>query len=132
MTGAAIPLPAIRVSEDFAGLRRAALELFEEMLPKPEMGLRDLSSGRTLAPGYYRRVGEYLLWLDRLVEIGLDAQSLALDDLTGLDALAAARSEFQRRHPPCGRCGQPLDSPSAFSCRCGWRKDPAAMNLGGN
>jgi len=133
----------IRVSEDFAGLRRAALELLEEERTRPERerlkrvaegaanaeALRAAASacgGRTLAPGYYRRVVEYLVWLERVVPLcGIGSRDLLPSDLTGLDALAAARADFEKQHPPCPQCGGPLENPAALSCRCGWRKKTA-------
>lgn len=110
----------IYVATDFEGLRRAAVEYLEECVTADERERRwqkshtaanrdelqqQLAPRRTLAEGYYARVG-YLLDLQEMIEIGLQFRTADLKhkELAGLMAMRDARAEFEQRWPACG-CG---------------------------
>ena len=123
---------AIDVTRDQEGLRQAVLELLERGFVEARTSgsldaADDASSERifgslpplTLSPGYYKRA-EYLLWLDEQKKIGVLEMHFILAEAEGLAAVAQARSQFERSHPPCGVCGALQDSPFATSCsKCG-------------
>ena len=71
----------------------------------------------TLSPGYYKRA-EYLLWLEKCKSTGLTQQMVGftMAEADGLMAVAEARSQFERNHPPCGVCGALQETPFATSC----------------
>jgi hypothetical protein len=71
----------------------------------------------TLSPGYYKRA-EYLLWLDKCKSTGCSIRWAATrwPRRTGLLAVAEARGQFERKHPPCGVCGALQETPFATSC----------------
>jgi hypothetical protein len=86
-----------------------------------EQGARMFGSlpALTLSPGFYRRA-DYLLWLERAKKAGLVEEEFSLAEAEGLMAVAEARAQFERNHPPCGACGALQDSPFAGSChKCG-------------
>ncbi len=73
----------------------------------------------TLSPGYYKRA-EYLLWLEKCKNTGLADGDFTLAESEGLMAVAEARAQFERNHPPCGVCSALQDSPFSTSChKCG-------------
>src|SRR5260370_32177302 len=115
-------------AKDFSGLKQAALELMEEARSAPERErieklaqmsadpgeiLRACGGKRSLAEGYYARVG-YLMELQSFLSMGVQL-SFALDvpELRGMQSIAGARAEFDRAHPPCkgsgGRVRHDLD-----------------------
>jgi hypothetical protein len=120
----------IPVSRDIAGIRIAAAELFEESLAGEQLArklpaiggaanrerlMRTYEVKRTLAAGYYVRA-EYLMTLLHLRNEGLLKIQLMSCDLVGMEAVAAARAEFGRSHPPCPHCGAAQQNPGVFSC----------------
>jgi len=122
----------IRVSADLAGLRVAALELFEgamleeqsaPALRRAPLGedrdrvLERTAPARSLSPGYYERVA-YLLSLEQELGLGLMTRpsELLASELDGLFAVKSARSEFEREHPACPGCGA-LNQKFAATCR---------------
>ncbi len=123
---------AIDSTRDAEGLRMALVELLELSFvhsrscrsidsATEECGERIFGSlpPLTLSPGYYKRA-EFLLWLEAQKKLGTVSAPWALSEAQGLEAAAAARSEFERLHPPCGVCSALQDSPFATSCRaCG-------------
>jgi hypothetical protein len=122
----------IDVTRDAQGLSTAIGELLERSFAQSRVsrsleGCSDESADRifqslpplTLSPGYHKR-GEFLLWLDRRKEIGLVSAPWSLAESEGLAAVAEARAQFERAHPPCGICGALQESPFATSCcACG-------------
>jgi hypothetical protein len=120
------------VTRDAEGLRQAINELLEQgfahgrvarSLDDSDDDGRERISGSlpplTLSPGYYRRA-EYLLWLEKCKKTGLASGDFSLSESDGLMAVAEARAEFERGHPPCGVCSALQDSPFATSChKCG-------------
>jgi hypothetical protein len=123
---------SIDVTRDAEGLRQAITELLEQGFAQGRVA-RSLDDsdddGRerifgslpplTLSPGYYKRA-EYLLWLEKCKKSGLASGDFSLAEADGLMAVAEARAEFERNHPPCGVCGALQDSPFAPSChKCG-------------
>ncbi|MGO8759364.1 MAG: hypothetical protein ACLQG3_14690 [Terracidiphilus sp.] len=121
---------AIDVTRDMEGLRQALSEMLERGYAQSRVS-RSLDSadenggerifgslpGITLSPGYYKRA-EYLLWLEKCKSTGLLDQmgGLTMPEADGLMAVAEARAEFERNHPPCGVCGARQESPFATSC----------------
>ena len=119
-------------ARDSAGLKQAIAELLEEgfaysrIAPlldsaddaNRERMLRSLPP-RNLTEGYYK-LGEYLLWLEQHVRIGVPLNQAAAYEANGLCLLSAARHEFEHKHPPCGACGAMQDSQYATACyKCG-------------
>jgi hypothetical protein len=120
------------VAHDTEGIRQAALTLFAEplaaaQLAKAKAAMRgklshaqllrleeEYAVPRPLGEGYYERAG-YLLWLDRLFEV-VPSLPLNSEQFAGLEAVRAARAEFEAAHPPCAKCGMRLDSRLAQSC----------------
>ncbi len=123
---------AIDATHDAEGLRQAIGEILERGFAQARTfrGRDDLGEEQesrmygtlpplTLSPGFYRR-SDYLLWLERAKKSGLVQEEFSLAEAEGLMAVAEARSEFERNHPPCGVCGALQDSPFAGSChKCG-------------
>jgi hypothetical protein len=123
---------AFELARDEAGLKQALMELFEESLASARMASsletsdewnreRMLSSlpQRKLSPGFYR-FGGYLLWLERGIQVGAPIDGMTSFEATGLRALSEARNEFERKHPPCGRCGELQDGRFVLMCwNCG-------------
>ena len=119
---------AIDVTRDAVGLRQAIGEMLELGYAQSRV-MRSLDDagdeGRerifgsmpplTLSPGYYRRA-EYLLWLEKCKSAGLAEGAFTLAEADGLIAVAEARAEFERNHPPCGVCGARQETPFATSC----------------
>lgn len=138
-TGAHSVLRSYDVATDTAGLRVAALELFEESLAaqiaeKIAGRVRGAANearaiagagGRTrsLAGGYYGWV-EYLFSLEgmRAAGIHFTAAEMQARELEGLQVVAAAREEFRAAHPGCPACGAPLQNVGVMGCwKCGKR-----------
>jgi hypothetical protein len=128
----------IQVARDFEGLRQAAVTMLEEarlaqqrdrlaeladQVSEPSALLGPGPAARTLAAGYYDRV-VYLLDVEATLARGISipSSSLAATECLGLKALAAARVEFEREHPPCPQCGEPLETRFSSFHSCGWRK----------
>jgi hypothetical protein len=120
----------VDTARDGEGLRQAIGELLERgfaesrvtrSLDDAEDGCAELMFGSlpplTLSPGYYKRA-EYLLWLDEQKKVGVLNSNWTLSEADGLAAVARARNEYERNHPPCGVCGKLQESPFATSC-CG-------------
>ena len=122
----------IDVTRDQARLKKAALELLEQGFASSRsfrsLELMDESTKEriaaslpplTLSPGYYKRA-QFLFWLENYKKTGLATGEYALAEADGLMAVAEARAEFERNHPPCGVCSALQESPFATSCcRCG-------------
>jgi hypothetical protein len=123
---------AIDVTRDGEGLRIALSEMLERGFAQSRithsLDDADESGGErmfgslpplTLSPGYYRRA-EYLLWLEKCKNAGLMTSGFTLAEADGLLAVAEARGQFERNHPPCGICGALQETPFATSCcKCG-------------
>ena len=115
---------AVSVASDFSGLKQAALELMEEARSaparkrleelargsaNPEEILQKIGSNRSLAEGYYARVG-YLMELESFLGMGIQLRfDLDMTELRGMLSFAAARAEFDRAHPRCRGCGARLE-----------------------
>jgi hypothetical protein len=125
----------INIAHDTEGLRKAALEYFEEALDAPmqqqtlaaakgarnrERVLEAARSRRTLSPGYYSRV-EFLLWLQQMRDMGASISDLGINaaEIEGLRVLALARSEFADKHPECPKCGTPNRLTDIRCHKCG-------------
>jgi hypothetical protein len=121
---------SIDVTRDADGLRQALGEMLERGFAQSRVSRSlddsDESGGErifgslpplTLSPGYYKRA-EYLLWLEKCKNGGLleEMGGLTMAEADGLLAVADARAEFERNHPPCGVCGALQESPFATSC----------------
>jgi len=118
---------AIDVTRDGEGLRQALSEMLERGFAQSRVArsLDDADDGGermfgslpplTLSPGYYKR-GEYLLWLEKCKSAGLAMGAFTMAEADGLLAVAEARSQFERNHPPCGICGALQETPFATSC----------------
>jgi hypothetical protein len=125
-------MPVIDTAREREGIEKAVLDLLEESFTfacvrrsldfvDDETAARMLDMPeRMLSPSYYK-LGEFLLWLADLLEIGAASNDrLTADELEGLRALAAAKREFESRHPKCGACGTRQESKFSPSCReCG-------------
>lgn len=123
---------SIDVTRDGEGLRQAISELLEQGFAHSRVARSLLDADEdsrermfgslpvlTLSPGYYKRA-EFLLWLEKQKQIGVVSAPWQLSEAQGLAAVADARSQFERCHPPCGVCGALQDSPFAGSCcACG-------------
>jgi len=124
-------MPAV-VMRDAEGLIQALNELLEQGFAQARVtrSIDDSDdAGRerifgslpplTLSPGYYKQAG-YLLWLEKCKSTGLATGEFTLAEADGLIAVAEARAQFERNHPPCGVCSALQDSPFATSChKCG-------------
>jgi hypothetical protein len=122
----------IDVMSDAEGLRQALSELLEQGFARSRVtrSLDDSDeNGRerifgslpalTLSPGYYKQA-ESLLWLEKAKKTGLTGEPFTMAEADGLVAVAEARAEFERNHPPCGICGALQDSAFSTSChKCG-------------
>jgi NADH pyrophosphatase NudC (nudix superfamily) len=124
----------IQVERDHEGLHTALVGLFEEAFQKSAIEeasraadkeqrkrMLDEIPARSLSPGYYARA-TYILDLGRAIETGVtySAETLAREDVRGLQALARAKAEFEREHPACSGCGTRQDNRFAMKCRgCG-------------
>jgi hypothetical protein len=122
---------AVSVAKDFCGLKQAALELLEEERSAPERErlerlalaaansneiLEAIKGNRSLAEGYYARVG-YLMELESFLGMGLRLSfDLDMAELRGMQSVAAARAEFDRGHPPCKGCGVRLENEWDKTC----------------
>jgi hypothetical protein len=122
---------AISVAGDFRGLKQAARELMEEARSAPERERIEklmrhaaapdgvlLATGvnRSLAEGYYSRVG-YLLELETFLNMCSNPGfNLNMAELRGILSIRAARAEFDRAHPPCRGCGKRLENEWDQSC----------------
>jgi hypothetical protein len=74
---------------------------------------------RLLSPGYYK-LGEYLLWLEARVKVGVPIAAMTAAEADGLCAVARARNEWEREHPTCAKCGERQDTRFALMCwSCG-------------
>ena len=124
----------VSVAKDFSGLKQAALELLEEERSAPArerverqaqgapnsneilQTLQASASRRTLAEGYYARVG-YLVELESFLRMGVQLSfDLDMTELRGMLSIAAARAEFDRAHPPCRGCGVRLENEWDKTC----------------
>jgi NADH pyrophosphatase NudC (nudix superfamily) len=113
-------------------LQQALLDLFEEsftwLREKPrgkDVDAAELAriestlAPRLLSPGYYK-LGEYLLWLEARLKAGVPIAAVAAVEADGLCAVARARNEWERGHPPCSKCGERQDTRFALMCwNCG-------------
>ncbi len=125
---------AVSVAKDFSRLKQAALELLEEARLAPErerierlaqgapntneilQTLQTSASKRSLAEGYYARVG-YLVELESFLRMGVQLSfDLDMAELRGLLSISAARAEFDRAHPPCRACGKRLENEWDKTC----------------
>jgi hypothetical protein len=130
----------ICVSEDWDGLRIAALELIEEVLDQPER-MRSANPEEMLAQrrSKYKLSSGYYTWLIYIMEEietpldrGVDPRELHLnnDERAALLILSEARLEFWRLHPPCSRCKRPVaNSRDARCSEC--LRAAAAFTAGG-
>jgi hypothetical protein len=121
----------VSVAKDFSGLRQAALELMEEARSAPERErlerlargaanseeiLQVMGRNRSLAEGYYARVG-YLMELESFLSMGVQLRfDLDMAELRGMQSIAAARAEFDRGHPTCKGCGVRLENEWDKTC----------------
>jgi hypothetical protein len=135
----------VSIAHDYGGLKCAALELLDEARLEPhrqradrlaefaenaEQILAAAAPKRSLADGYYARLG-YLLELEQLMHLGYQfASAIKLSEMRGLLALAAARREFDALHPPCKRCGARLDNEGETTCPACWQVEAAARQNG--
>ncbi len=122
----------IDTAYDVEGLSQALSELLENGFAQARVTRslddsddegRDRISGSlpplTLSPGYYK-LAEYFLWLEKCKDNDLIKGAFTLAESEGLIAVAEARAQFERNHPPCGACGALQDSPFATGChKCG-------------
>lgn len=130
------------IARDYGGLQRALVELLEEVWMEPQRQraermaeyaenaeeiLAGTGSRRTLADGYYSRVG-FLLELEAIMQLGVTfaAASIDMSEIHGLAALAAARRQFDALHPPCRKCGARLDNEGETTCPACWHADSGA------
>jgi len=126
----------VSVAHDFGGLKRAFVEMLEEARLQPqreraevmaeyagnaEQILAEAAPKRSLGEGYYVRVG-YLLELESVMQLGIlfAAADVNMSETHGLLALAAARREFDKLHPPCKGCGVRLDNEGETKCPACW------------
>ncbi|SRR6266487_768348 len=125
---------AVSIAHDYGGLKRATLELLEEARLEPqrqrneriaehaaenaERVLAATAAERSLADGYYQRIG-YLLELESVLQLGAGLSMLLLDmsEMHGLAAVVAARRQFDVLHPPCRKCGVRLEYEWETECR---------------
>jgi hypothetical protein len=120
----------IDVRRDFAGLRIAAAELYEEAFVRKEFehSLRELPlaaesvlgevesyAPRSISQGFYLWV-QYLLWLKSVCALPGCALELLADEAEGLLAVTDAEREFRKAHPSCWKCGE-LNVRDASYCR---------------
>jgi hypothetical protein len=122
----------VHVARDYGGLQRATLELLEEARLEPqrqkaerlaehcenaERVLAAVAPKRTLADGYYARVG-YLFELESMIRrgAGIATMVLDMDESRGLTAIEAARNQFDALHPQCRRCGVRLENEWDRTC----------------
>lgn len=114
----------IYVERDFEGLQMAVRSLFEEALVRHRIDAAAGNVGqyelerlegeipaREISPGYFNRAG-YLLDLSTQLELGIPIEPATLthSDVLGIRAVRSARSEFEREHPACPRCGERQDN----------------------
>jgi len=108
----------VAIARDYDGLKQAAVELLEEARMEPrneklrrlaeqasntDRVLDGIKSQRTLAEGYYVRIG-FLLELESVLQLGVELKlNLDLSEMQGLRSIQQARREFGTTHPPC-RC----------------------------
>ena len=121
----------IEVASDYEGLRQAALALLEEdrlLISTTAKEGEDVDlPERELSDGYYVRA-RYRMATGEQVRQGMirDLSDLEMTESRGLGAIAAARNEFDRDHPPCPGCGNALETPYAKRCwACEWKKEAA-------
>jgi hypothetical protein len=125
-------MDVVPIARDYGGLQRATLELMEEarLEPKrkraerlaehaenPEHVLAATAPLRSLADGYYVRVG-YLFELESMIRrgAGIATMVLDMDESRGLEAIEAARREFDALHPACRKCGARLEYEWETTC----------------
>ena len=111
---------------DLAMLRRAAAEFFIEGFVAPEIarilaGTKpedweaarcSMTPPRTAPDGAFRWI-EYLIWLERVLEI--EKVPLNGEEVEALMTLKQERIHFQNEHPACPHCGMPNE---ALALRC--------------
>jgi len=121
----------VAIARDYDGLKQAAFELLEEARMEPQNEklrrlaeqasntdrvLDGIKSQRTLAEGYYVRIG-FLLELESVLQLGVELKlNLDLSEMQGLRSIQQARREFGTKHPPCRGCGTPVDE--HWQARC--------------
>jgi ribosomal protein L37E len=123
----------VHVARDYGGLQCATLELLEEARLEPQRKRNERTAERagenaehilaatapkrTLADGYYARVG-YLFELDAMIRrgAGIATMVLDMDESRGLAAVEAARNQFDALHPQCRRCGARLENEWDKTC----------------
>jgi hypothetical protein len=124
----------IDVVHDTEGVRMALEEIFEQDFVRSRIERESAGANeetrermsfqippRTLSPGYYE-FGQHLLRLDaeQKAGVGFTAGDLAAFEVSGLLALAHARSAFEDRHPACNTCGTRQLNRFAVECSsCG-------------
>jgi len=122
----------ITVAQDVEGIRKAALELFDESLREKDIGrmienavhAEDLNLLERVVPKPsvargYREWVIYLIWLKGKIDTGVKFDLFA-DEAEGLTTLMSARHEFESEHPCCFKCGARQYSKVSFRCRsCG-------------
>ena len=122
---------AVQVASDFSGLKRAALEMLEEVregprrerierlaqsAANPEEIIEGSGVHRSLAEGFYGRVA-YLFDLESFMGLGVEPRfDLDMTEVRGLLAIASARAEFDRLHPQCRGCGVRLENEWDKTC----------------
>lgn len=132
-------MPVIDIARDCEGIEQAIGHLLEEgfafarvrsSIDSAEEDNQDRMIGslpvRELSPGYYK-LGEYLLWLDDVIQTKAAVVGVGMKafEVEGLRALRVARNEFERRHPQCSSCGARQDSqfaPQCYECGVEFRK----------
>jgi hypothetical protein len=121
----------MHVERDYAGLRIAAREYFEEgwafrkaertlMLNRvndPAGFMAKSLPRRSLAHGYYEWIG-YLAWLSSMHEL-VRFRDLLVMEAEGILIVRRARDEFMGKKMHCGKCGG-LNEKIAICCaECG-------------
>jgi hypothetical protein len=123
----------IDVAHDREGLRQAALELMEEQFAvqqrkgqladcsaAPESDLAKPEAERTLSPAYYQWIGYIVGRVEEWCKAGISLSDPNLDadpdELPAIDALGEARADFEKKHPLCVGCSEPLRSANEKMC----------------
>lgn len=119
----------IDVSRDYAGIRRAAREMFEEgfalagiarTLRLARASDRGAIISRSIpqrknAQGYFLWL-QYLDWLEATIETGAQLRDLLVIEVEGLKILQHERERFRGEHPTCPSCGA-MNEKHALACR---------------
>lgn len=117
--------PMIDIAADAEGLRVAAVETLEAVFVKhfnavmegrTQGQMKPLDAPLRLSGGYYERV-QFLIQLERMLEMhALPDWKPQPGEVSGLIALAEARGMHEAKHPPCPKCGAPLENAGTFTC----------------